>query len=344
LEGLVRNEDGREIELDIGYGTVTLQKADIDRIQRSPEKERQALLRRHRSRSAESGQWVPKGSEKLSELFRKLREAREQAFEASRRKESLSSEQAELEAELADLKQRYPPLAQEMNQAAASDQRRYNSLVRELNALSASMQAQEIRLESVKKDILDAGEGIHLYLNAYGEFRRRFREEEASLRGRQPGAGEMDFHEGIRRAMAEMERDFSQESVPSARRRGGHLVVKAVLNGRVAASLLVDTCASMTVISPKVAERLELGRNSVLGMARISMADGRSVQAPLVRLDSVSVGGMRVERSPAAILPAVTSGVDGLLGMSFLGNFVVQVGGKDDRLILRRLKPGVRRE
>ena len=94
----------------------------------------------------------------------------------------------------------------------------------------------------------------------------------------------------------------------------------------------------MTVLSKQLADRLGVKPREELGEIEATVADGRTVKAEAVLLDSIAVGKARVERTPAAVLPFSESEVDGLLGMSFLKHFVVQVDGKNDLLILERLK------
>ena len=62
------------------------------------------------------------------------------------------------------------------------------------------------------------------------------------------------------------------------------------------------------------------------------------IKAKPILLESVKVGDAEVKNVQAAILEKeAIGGVDGLLGMSFLSNFVIKVDSADNRLILERV-------
>ena len=70
------------------------------------------------------------------------------------------------------------------------------------------------------------------------------------------------------------------------------------------------------------------------------LADGSQVEGHHVVLRSLAVGDAREENVDAVVIPRPPSpGVDGLLGMSFLGNFVVSLDGAGGELVLRRFEP-----
>ena len=70
------------------------------------------------------------------------------------------------------------------------------------------------------------------------------------------------------------------------------------------------------------------------------MADGRRVEAIPFILKSVKVGEAEVKNVYAATFKEeVTSGADGLLGMTFLDNFVMQIDAKNNKLVLEEFTP-----
>jgi len=105
----------------------------------------------------------------------------------------------------------------------------------------------------------------------------------------------------------------------------GHLFVVAVkLNGEQDARLIVDTGASHSVVSHKLAT--ELGLYSDLAMGTVTMNTvGGSVQAPLARIKSIRLAEAEVRDSVVVIydLPDSPGGVEGLLGLSALREFQV---------------------
>lgn len=115
-------------------------------------------------------------------------------------------------------------------------------------------------------------------------------------------------------------------------------VVDATLNGKVTASLLVDTGASLVLISRDIAKRLGIDYTSdEYQRISMSLADGRVTTATLVTLDSVEVGSSKVKDVQVAIPQNPPGGgIDGLLGMTFLKYFHVKLDAKENCLVLEK--------
>jgi clan AA aspartic protease (TIGR02281 family) len=117
--------------------------------------------------------------------------------------------------------------------------------------------------------------------------------------------------------------------------RGGHYVVQVLLNGSVTADLIVDTGATMIVLSDRVGERLGIYHNSHLPKIDLNTAGGK-VKAPLFVLDSLKLGEAEISHVEATTNPHM-EGMDGLLGMAFLGEFKVEMDREKAELILKPL-------
>jgi clan AA aspartic protease (TIGR02281 family) len=92
-------------------------------------------------------------------------------------------------------------------------------------------------------------------------------------------------------------------------------------NGRtVTASLLLDTGATNTSISPALARRLGVQSAETIS-GKATLADGRMVQTAHVVVDTVSVGPKAKRDLNVQIMPRAGDEETGLLGMNFLGEF-----------------------
>lgn len=101
---------------------------------------------------------------------------------------------------------------------------------------------------------------------------------------------------------------------------GEGFTVEAELDGAVKARLLVDTGASIVIISPETARRL--GYSSLEDLPRLPVSTAGGVSwIWLIALESVKVDGAEVWSVEAGISPNLGRGMDGLLGMSFLNEF-----------------------
>ena len=116
------------------------------------------------------------------------------------------------------------------------------------------------------------------------------------------------------------------------------IAVRATINELLDIILVADTGAQRTVISRKVAQRLDLDRplrmEALIGV-------GQSPPVPVVRLDRLRVGASTVVGLEVSVydLPPIISS-DGLLGLDFLRRFRVTFAFDSGVLILR--EPGQR--
>ncbi len=128
-------------------------------------------------------------------------------------------------------------------------------------------------------------------------------------------------------------RDTKQEKELEPREAGfpqtnGHIIVDALLNNKVQASLLLDTGSTFIMLSHRIAKKLGIkthgAKNEII---KLQLADGREVDARYVILDSVNVQGLEARDVGAVVLLSDTqmTSLDGLLGMSFLNKINFQI-------------------
>jgi clan AA aspartic protease (TIGR02281 family) len=142
------------------------------------------------------------------------------------------------------------------------------------------------------------------------------------------------FAVGARRALEALgEPGTSTVQVP-IQRRGGSALVPARINGESVGVFILDTGASYTSVSTTVANRLGIA-TSGSSTVRLATASG-VIQAPLTVLDEIDVGGAVARHVPVVVhdLPGMPSNVAGLLGMSFLERFRVNLDISSSLLIL----------
>ena len=105
--------------------------------------------------------------------------------------------------------------------------------------------------------------------------------------------------------------------------KGQAIVVDATINGQTPAKLILDTGADRTVIKPRVLEAAGVALTQG-PTGEIRGATGTaSVQAAAI--DSLEVGGARVNRLLVIAHDIEQAAVDGLLGRDFLDQFRVSI-------------------
>ncbi len=127
----------------------------------------------------------------------------------------------------------------------------------------------------------------------------------------------------------------SQAFIIPLKRSGTSLFIQVTLNGFVRVPLMVDTGASLTVISTKTAQRLGLDLDRA---ALIPMRSASGVfLAHLTKVRSVKVGDAMV-RDVEVVVHDISPGREqGLLGLSFLDHFNVTIHALQDAMNLRPL-------
>ncbi|URR36401.1 retroviral-like aspartic protease family protein [Thermosynechococcus sp. HN-54] len=119
--------------------------------------------------------------------------------------------------------------------------------------------------------------------------------------------------------------------VPILRRQGGIPVIQVMFNQRLRFEMLVDSGASMTVITRSMARALGITPAQVVENRIFHTANGQVV-LPVVYVQSISVGGFHRKQVPVAV--AGSEMTIGLLGQDFLQHFDVSL--RQDHIQLQR--------
>jgi len=147
-----------------------------------------------------------------------------------------------------------------------------------------------------------------------------------------------------RKAKEELEERKRKEYSPkevSVQKEFGHMVVDAFINKKVMATLVVDTGASIVLLTEEIAKKLGIDLERDGAPIQMQVADGRKVDARYVVLDYVKVNDAVAENVEAAVLKDNEQKLtykDGLLGMSFLRKFNFKFDYEKDKLILEKIK------
>jgi len=122
---------------------------------------------------------------------------------------------------------------------------------------------------------------------------------------------------------------------------GNHVLVSALLNRKEYATLLVDTGATHTFLTPDTAKRLGVSPAADAPKHTTTVIGGRRVEFPLVPLSSIAVGQAMRENLQVGVLASFPNAplVDGILGGSFLKNFTMTLDYATSRLRLVLKEP-----
>lgn len=140
-----------------------------------------------------------------------------------------------------------------------------------------------------------------------------------------------------------LNQQLEEESKPKKIEFSGesqNIILEAIINKSVKASLILDTGATMILLRKNIAEKLGINLDGVEPDLKARMADGRQVNAKFIVLESVKVQDVEANNVEASVLLDEVGDIefgDGLLGMSFLKRFNFKVDQKEKKLILEKL-------
>lgn len=107
--------------------------------------------------------------------------------------------------------------------------------------------------------------------------------------------------------------------------RARRIIISVTLNGSITAPMLLDTGASVMLISPYLADRLGLFDKRHGKLVTAAKGIGGPVPAILTIIDKVSVNGASAKCIPATIAPLPSSHFEGLMGMDFMANYRIGI-------------------
>jgi clan AA aspartic protease (TIGR02281 family) len=117
----------------------------------------------------------------------------------------------------------------------------------------------------------------------------------------------------------------------------GLILVEAILNERVKAEMIFDTGANLVVITQELYKKLNQDLSSGDEVIKLHTNCGE-VEGKLVVIREIGLAGARKENVRAVITPEPDAlrGYDGLLGLSFLGDFKIAIDYKNGKILLSK--------
>lgn len=335
MNGIISREAKKYIVLDLGTGLMNLDRKYIKSINYSGDYEREEIKRQWQKKYFLNKKFIPAGYEDVVAEYNNLLLKRNVAARAVRAIKSSERKEAVYNKELVILKKKYEAVNLKLREVNKdTDMLRYNELIREVNSLVASI---NIKVGQIEKNISSAGNTavISEYLSELSQFKGMIYAHKASL----PASVESSvvfFYEGLSKKITKLDEEFSRDVIAS-KQRGRSTLVTVFMNDKVSGTFVLDTGAELVTITEKFAGRLGINMES-LPLLDITVADGRMLKGRAVVLDSIRLGNSSSKNIPAVILPGnEQSGYDGLLGMSFLRDYIVQFDGASGKLTLRKL-------
>ena len=207
----------------------------------------------------------------------------------------------------------------------------------DLNAISSKIREHEIKLSEYEAKQSEIGrklsEALHGLTAATRALIIRYEELVRENKARESD----EEYERIKGMIDRFSQEWIHESIP-LRSYGASFLVDVILNDKNTFPLILDTGASSVCISRSIADAIGVKPEDEGRTVSVTLANGSKVKGRIVFLNSIEVGGMRVERVQTVILEVEPdSEIKGLLGMTYLGNFFFRVDVNGKRLMLEKL-------
>jgi aspartyl protease family protein len=139
------------------------------------------------------------------------------------------------------------------------------------------------------------------------------------------------------RDLKKLEDTVLSESIPLRTDGSNTYQVSTVLNGKYNKELVIDSGASVMCLPHKIAAEVGVEPKSTDPDIVLSLADGREVQAKLVKIPQVRVGKFTVENVECAVMPESLVNASAILGMSFLKNFSFKIDSETNKLTMAKV-------
>jgi clan AA aspartic protease (TIGR02281 family) len=124
------------------------------------------------------------------------------------------------------------------------------------------------------------------------------------------------------------------QSIPLSR-QGEHFIVQALMNDTFKVSLMLDTGASISLLSEPAFEALSQ-YSEILYIEDVNLnTAGGTITASIYQVDEFSIQGYIVNDFIFAVSSFVSEGNDGLLGMNFLKHFDFHIDQNNGLLVLK---------
>jgi len=117
----------------------------------------------------------------------------------------------------------------------------------------------------------------------------------------------------------------------------GLIVVEAILNDRVKAKMVFDTGANLVVITEGLSRKLDPNFSPGEEVVKLHTQCGE-VEGKSILIQRIELEGARKENVRAVITPDTDAlrGYDGLLGLSFLGDFKIAIDYQKGKILLNK--------
>ncbi len=336
FEGIIKKETDNEVTINIGLGTVSFNRSQVARVKRT---KTDKLQNKWQRRYATQGKFVPPELKDFAAEFSELESSRRTAQQAKSSITSIQRKRPELFEQLTGIQNEISNIAKQFQSIDPdSNVQRYNSLVKRQNHI---VSRSVIIKNSLVRDNDSADqhrEKIAAYLSQLSAFENHLASVKSEYSDPPRDENVAVFFNSIDEQLKDFSTEFQSIEVAHEGQQD-HMLLDVRINNKISGRFLLDTGATYVTLSNDIAQRLNLsfsGKNQI----PVSLANGTKVNAQPVILESMQVGNAKASGVIAMVFPeAPNDGIDGLLGMSFLREFIIHLDPANKKLVFKKFNP-----
>jgi len=328
VEGTIVSEGSGSVVVDVGFGTTSVDTADIASIERS------GSSKQSQQKTDES---VPPVLKPFVQGMHNLRALRFKAVNRKRELETLNRQIDSLEEALEEIAGDYMTLTEDLRKVREGEfyvwrEERY--LINKAHGYNAVILDCQQKLKEKNNDKRLGNPTLNKYLDSLAMVDiafKKFQKSDAAKKRKDIQPALVDIEKDLQQFKAE----FQVAAIDVTFISGSHIIVPVSINDKRPIPLLMDTGASSVTLSRSIATLLGINWSSGMEI-EVTLANGEKTKGNQVTLRSVSVEGFRADDVRATILekpPA--SGIEGLLGMSYLDRFMMRIDAVNKKLVLK---------
>jgi clan AA aspartic protease (TIGR02281 family) len=339
LEGLIARETTNGIALNVGVGQVHLKRSQIKSVTRSTPDQAKAMQAEWQDKYFSHRNFVPPRFKALASDLDSLRNQRGAAVASTRDILRLKAESTRLAEEINADQAKWIGIHQTIEKypdkpvfSSRDELEIYNKTIALGNALQSGVILKQEKIAANAQLIERNNSGLTDYVRGLREFQARLAGEMAET------PEEKSFLAHTEEQVGGFDRELHRVEVPY-QADGSQAVMDVRVNDTQSGKFLLDTGASVVVLSQSFAQWLKLNVDTNQTVKMI-LANGQESQAHPVILQAVQSGEARAENVAAVVMDRPPApGLDGLLGMSFLREFVLNFEPRTRRVELVKFAP-----
>ena len=335
IEGTITKETDDEVFIDIGVGTISFRRNEIEKIAKGKKEDG--------GEAKDTKQLTAMPSTYIERLFARLRAIKEKRYKVIQAKKTVRS----LFKRFTFYDQRYltyTRILDDVNKKAherhaVGDILGYNNLLVRMNTLRAKRIHLITEAQKVFEAHMNKGKDLFDSIQDIFSLQYEFNEQFLQVKEKYIAQDDKYYFKELEKEAQVFGQDFTLLGIPYVPVEEGARV-KVLLNNSMEASFIIDLHIPITMISQDAASILNVTNNMPLGTIDFTRINVPLGEAEPTFLDSIQVNELRVNNVTTLIMKELPYyGVDGVLGVSFFKHTIVRVDEKKKKLMVYEFTP-----